>query len=939
MIRELVTAPGTRGLPLLAAIALGAALSGCGIAITQQQVLARANRNLAAQNYRAAAVDLQNLVVKRPNDASLHLKLADAFLHVGRYVEAEANLRDAQQLGAPWSRVLPELSQALLEEGEPQKALDAIAAHPAAGAPDERLTAVRGRALLQLGKLDDAHAALSAALAANPADTQARIALANLLARRNDSAGAKAALDQAVALAPQDFSAHMALALWYLRQYRLGDGRAELSRALEAAEAGIRAGREPPSDELRALAGVAQTDIGARDLSAADQHVARLHKLAPHNGMALVVEARLALAEKRPDDARTDLEEVLSHNSSNEEVKMLLGEANAAAGDLGQADMYLTAALAANPRDLEARKILAQVQLQEHKPQAALQTAADPKAALDADLLALAGRASLMTGDLADATQFLQRSEQAAPKDKVRALELAAAYLAQKRPDDALKLLKNLEVPPALDIRRELLLLTALKAQSPAQVGEEAQRFAAAHPRDIDALLLSGQALASVKDFDAARKLLAQASALDSHLATPWVLLGALELSQKNRAAADQDFHHALTNDPKSAGAELGEAELALDSGARAAAIQHLERARTLAPGFLPARLTLAQLYLQSGQFEQAASPLAEAARIAPDDARVQLLRGALALARSDASSAVQIFEQLSTRYPKSAAVQADLARAYMIAQRPTDARNASAEAAKLDPQYWPALVLEIALALDAGDQPSISRLMTELRASKAPQVIVQSVSGDVAARGGNLKAALDDYTRAAASAPSAALAMRIAAVRRAMHSPDAEAPLREWLRRSPQDAGVRLTLAEYLQADSDLSGAAKEYQAVLTETPNQIVALNNLAWLDLKTGNAGAALALARKAYGEAPNAPSVADTFGWALVQTGNTEDAVPVLRTAHAAAPKDASIQYHYAYALLKTGSTDEARRELKAIAEEQPHGPQGNEARSLLAGLPK
>ena len=930
---------GSRIPSLLAILAMACLLGGCGLAITSKQVLARADRNLTERNYRAAAVDLQNLIVKQPNDAALHMKLADAFMHVGRYVEAEANLRDAQRLGTPWSKVLPQLSLALLEEGDPQKVLDTIAAHQGAGAQGAQLLSIRGRALFALGKLDDAQATLTQALAADPADTEARITLATLFERRHDFKSAKPQVDQALASASHDFSPHYALAFWYLRQGRYGEGHAELLRALELAQAGISAGHEPDSDEMRSLSALAQVELLTGDLGSVEKHAARLHKLAPHSNLTLIIEARLALAQKRIDDARTALEEVLSHDSGNQEAKVLLGQASAAAGDLGQADMYLTAALASNPRNTDARKLLAQVQLQEHKPQAALKTASDPAAALDSDLLALAGQASLMTGDLADATQFLQRSEQAAPQDKTRALDLAAAYLAQKRPDDALKLLRNLDVPAELAVRRELLLLVALKAGSPASVTEEARRFAAAHPHDINALLLSAQALASVKDVADARKLIDQASTLDGHSGTPWVALGTLELSQKDPKAADAAFRRALTADPKSVGAELGEAQLAIESGQRDSAIEHLERARTLAPRLLSARLMLAQLYLQAGKFEQAAPAVAEADKLAPNDPRVQLLRGAVALGQSDATTAVQIFEQLANSYPKEPVIQADLARAYILAKRPIDARTASAEAVKLNPRYWPALEIEIALALDTGEQASVPGLLKQLRAAKAPQAVLQSISGDIAARAGNLKLALDDYTSAAAAEPSAALALKIAAMRRTMHASDANASLQDWLRRSPRDATVRLALAEYLQADGNQAQAAKEYQAVLAESPNQPVALNNLAWLDLEDGKNEAALALARKAYAQAPKVPSVADTFGWALVQTGNSDDALPILRTAYRSTPKDPAIRFHYAYALLKTGATAQARQELQAIVEEQPHGPEGQQARSLLAGLPQ
>ena len=929
---------GARALPLLTVSAMTAVLAGCGLAITQQQVLARADRSLASHNYRAAAVDLQNLAVKRPNDASVHLKLAEAFLHLGRYVECEANLRDAQQLGVAWSRIVPQLSEALLDEGRSKDALDLIAQHAPSGAENDRLASIRGRALFAQGKIDEARAVLSHALAVNADDTQARIALARLLERQGDAAGAKSALDQAAARAPRAYGPHYALAGWYVRRHQMRDAHDELTRALELARAGVSAGSEPQFDELGALATLTDLELTMQDLASAEKHVAELHKVAAQGLPTLLLQARLAIAQNHPEDARTALEQVLARQPNNARAKMLFGVASAAAGDLGQAEMYLTAALASNPHDLEARRLLAQVQLREHKPQAALRTAADPTAALDADLLTLAGQASVMTGDLSDATQFLEKSERAAPQDKVRALRLAAAYLAQDRTEEALKVLQGLDVPPELLIRREILLLVGLSKSGPsAGVADEAKRFAAAHPQNMDALLLGAQALIGVKDVAGARDLIAQASRLDSRSARPSVALGALELSQGNRAAAHEAFQQALKTDPKSVGAELGEAQIALASDDRSAAIRHLERARELAPRSLVVRLGLSRLYLQAGQAQLAAASIEEARRLAPDDPNVQLLQGALALAQGNAASAIPTFEALTSRFPKSALLQADLARAYILANRAADARKASADAVRLDPKYWPAIVLETTLALDSGDLAGVPQLLDQLRGAGAPPAVVHSVSGDVSAREGNPQAALREYQSAAAATPSEDLAIKIAAMRHALNAPDPDASLRAWLQHAPRDEQARVALAQNLQNEGNRGAAMKEYETVLAANPNDLVALNNLAWLKLEAGDDASALTLARKAYALAQSSPFVADTFGWALVKTGNAADAVPVLRGAHGTAPRDLSIHLHYAQALLDSGAGNDARRELQAIAAAQPHGPQGDQARTLLAQL--
>lgn len=893
-----------RLVPLLGAIAAAALLPACGLFTTPQQVLARADRNLAAQDYRAAEVDLKNLVAKQPNDRALRLKLAQALLHTGAYVESESNYRKTQQLGTPWTSIVSDLAEALIGEGRPQQALDLLAAHPLPGKPNARTLTLRGRALLALGKRDEAHTALTQAIALDAADMPARVALVALLEQQGDWSGAKAALDAASAADPNDFSVHLALGRWYAHARNLNGAHAELTRALDLAVAGIRAGREPWFDEYNVIAPLAENDLMRGDLKSAAARALRLGKLAPHTPATLLVKARVELAQKHADEARATLQGLLSQDPQNVPAKVLLGAASAASGQFEQADMYLTAALAAAPGDLAARKLLAEVQLKEHKPHDALRTASDPNAALNADLLALAAQASAQSGDLSGATTYMERSEKAAPQDVRHGLELAAAYLAEHRAADAVKLLQGLKVSDRLGQARERLLFSALsQAGTPADVQSEAKRYAAAHPHDGSALLLAAQALASTRDADGAHDLINQAARAEPTSPQPWIALGILEGTLAKRDAASAAFQHALKVDPRSVGALLGEA----------------------------------RLFMASNDAARAAAPLAQARRIAPDDAGVMLLSGALALAQHDGKGAVDAFERLAARYPKSAILQADLARALALAKRPADARGAIAQAVKLDPSYWPALVIDVSLALDEHDVDGAEQLLPQLRASKAPAPVVHTIEGDVAAHQGNLKEALRDYQEAAKTAPSAMLALKMASASHALHLPDPDAPLRAWLQHSPHDNGVRLILAGLLLEHNDRSAAARAYETVLADEPNQIIALNNLAWLRLEAGQVDSAVELARKAYAIAPKQASVGDTLGWALVQSGHDADAVSILRAAHAEAPTDEQIHLHWATALAKTGARADARRELQSIIEAQPNGPQGTHARALLTSL--
>ncbi|PFG54804.1 tetratricopeptide repeat protein [Marinobacter sp. LV10R520-4] len=88
---------------------------------------------------------------------------------------------------------------------------------------------------------------------------------------------------------------------------------------------------------------------------------------------------------------------------------------------------------------------------------------------------------------------------------------------------------------------------------------------------------------------------------------------------------------------------------------------------------------------------------------------------------------------------------------------------------------------------------------------------------------------------------------------------------------------------------------AIELYEQVVTAQPNNVVALNNLAWL-LREQNNSRAIELAGRASKLAPNAPDILDTHGWVLHLGGDHEQAKVIIEKALALAPENAEIQTH-------------------------------------------
>jgi Tfp pilus assembly protein PilF len=262
---------------------------------------------------------------------------------------------------------------------------------------------------------------------------------------------------------------------------------------------------------------------------------------------------------------------------------------------------------------------------------------------------------------------------------------------------------------------------------------------------------------------------------------------------------------------------------------------------------------------------------------------------------------------------PEDAGHWFGLGQAQLATGDASAARESFTRAVALRPEWLEANALAVRLALSQRDAGSARRL-TDALIERAPQhPVTWLLAGQVAAAESRAEDASQAYARSYALRPSAVAALGDFGVRARAGLARPDQPLRNWLAREPRDLTARRALADYLLRSGRTGDAQREFEKLLEQRPNDLAALNNVAWL-LAPFNIAKAEALARRAFAIAPDNGAVADTLGWVLVQAGKPAEGVEVLSGAVAALPDDRSVRYHYAAALHRTGETDRARSEL-------------------------
>jgi len=370
--------------------------------------------------------------------------------------------------------------------------------------------------------------------------------------------------------------------------------------------------------------------------------------------------------------------------------------------------------------------------------------------------------------------------------------------------------------------------------------------------------------------------------------------------------------------------------------------------------------------------------------------ARLTLL-GELALQAYDARTAEQYALRAVRQSPKNPQANRLLARAYVVLGRPATAIAAAQDFMRAEPRRGMFALADVyqelgrvedahqelerlrgadasraqvdrrlaVLAYDSGDLKEAQQRFADLAESGEADESTLMYLSDIAAREGDVDAALAGYGKLADSALALPAREKAAALLLASHRQAAALALLEgYARHHPEDA-VDLTVAE-AQLLGDHAGAdaalklldaalrshpehpALEYeraiileqagrvgesvqalQRLLAQRPDDPMVLNALGYTladhDLQLPRAES---LIRRALARMPDNPAVLDSLGWVRLRRGDAFGALPSLKRAYFIS-HDAQIAAHWGQALWAAGRPEAARKIWAEALARDPH----------------
>ena len=603
--------------------------------------------------------------------------------------------------------------------------------------------------------------------------------------------------------------------------------------------------------------------------------------------------------------------------------------------------MYLSTVVAADPAQLDARRLLAEILASRGQVTVARESLSPiiESATADPEELSLIAYVDLLSGNEDEAISILKKAVSVEPNDAILRLQLAFALLRAGKKVEAAEHLNHSQAEkefPPVAARHTLSVLSLLAEGRSTDAATEAERFAGAYSDHAIAHLLNGIVCFSAGQYDNARLSFEKAYNLDPDELNALWFLAKLDEIDGSLESAYRRFGEILEQDPSHSMALLGMASLASAMGQSDEKVDWLEQVRSSRTPYPEAMKELAREYLSQGRLDEAAQLAMQTLSLAQSDPELHNILGVAQFGLGRHLDAQSSFRTALQRDIENNTYRFNLSLSQAKSGRVTEAIDTLQQADESESLELDKGMLLVALRADLGNLDEalrMARLLAELYPNEGS---AHAMLGELLAQRGDFEGAAGAYTVALAHEQSSAYSLRAYELNEQAGNEDAVAPLRAYLANHPDDSHVRLYYAQALQAQGDLAASASEYETVVESEPENFAAINNLAWIYFLRGD-DRAEQTARRAYGLAPSNSAVVDTLGWLLLSRGELDESIDLLRRAVALDGRDGNKRFHLAAALAKSGQREEAKAILEELVAKDHVFTSRREAQELLVKL--
>lgn len=566
--------------------------------------------------------------------------------------------------------------------------------------------------------------------------------------------------------------------------------------------------------------------------------------------------------------------------------------------------------------------ILGRILLMKDEPASALSILA-PVLRLDPDspeVYALMGTAQMRLGNFEDAAESLDLAISLADEKVPLHMEVVRLKIGEGDEDGARERLNQiLKMSPGSIEANYLLAYLEIKKGNYTSARKYAAEMMAASPENPSGYNLDGITLLGQGRITEARAAFEAARALSPTFFSANHNLAQLDLAKGDLVSARARYETLLQGNARDLRSMVELVKIAKYEGKWDEAIDHLERVRSLKPNAWGFWMELSDLYLRKGDEDRALGVVEQLGRLAPDDVGVLVALGRADLMAERRDDARRTFARAAVYAREDPEALRGVAKYMVLAGGLEEAEDALEAGLELAPDH---LKTHVSLVALYANQDRFNEAFEHARGvqKRWPESSLGfMLEGDIHLRKRQWREALRAYEDGARREVTPQLALKLYQASMAIAVDeearrDALKRLASYAEQHPGERAVERSLAGAMSRSGDLEGAKVLLERLMSQDPEDVSVLNNLAAL-YTTMVDPRAIDLARRAYALRPEEAAVLDTLGWALVASGQSSEALGHLREASARESRHPEIHYHLGVALRDLQRPGEALREVR------------------------
>lgn len=902
------------------------AISACSGQKTDLEYLESAKKYAAQGDYKSHVIELKNALQQNPQNADARYLLALAYLSEQQGAAAQKELERAIEYGMPSSELTDELALAYYYQYKFDDLLLNTIDHQSLSAEDQaKVLFYRGMANISLNRSSDAEADFDAS------NKLGKTAYGNLsqayqLAFNND-------FSQAHALVTELITKDSKFAEAQILASKISAGNKDIEAAIKYLQNAI----ELEPNRLQLYVDIAKFQAAAKKYDDAEKNIDIVLRNAKSHLPSNLLKASLRMQAKDWEGAKKHAEQALTVSEINTQAKLISGMSNFYLNNWELTRERLRSVVPTLPADHIARRMLAYAEFKLGYSQ----NADDILASLgdlsekDNQLLSGFGTELARKGKYDEAVTMLEKASALTPDNSDTLTRLGILKLQQEDVTGIENLQHALEQDAGAIWARVALAKQYVKQGDSEKALQIANELIATEPNKPEGYLLAAEIYGATGNLANAEAILKKGLDGNKSETNLYFSLFKVKIAQKDFVSAENYNNEILKIEPINERALLNLYRLNKQSGNTEPSLLMIANAVKENPDRDSLKLLNGLVLFDSGQDESAIDQLTKIQKDSVAFAKAQNLMTTALSRKGQYDKALPYAVQWAEAAPEQYQPYQTLADIQLKLNDRKSALATIQQGLVVLPANKELMLREVQLLLLSEKDEQARAKIAKYTASHGQSAELEYIRGYNAAAKGNYKDALLHYQSLHQLKPSSQSVIVIAELYGKLGQKDkAIGELKKWLETHKNDQPVGLYLAN-INLSGDKSQAISQYQTLVASNPNNVVALNNLAWALGEQGSVTDALKYAEQAYTLSPKVAPVIDTYGYLLLLSGHIPEALAKLQVAHDMQPNEPSISYHYALALKESGDVEQAKQILTALG--SLDFPEKEKATALLKAL--